>query len=193
MRAGGDDRAQRYCDIFSSMKEGDINCSIVYPGTLAAFHMHYAQDDYQIVLKGSLKIGICNVPNYSQAVYDLYRERYDNKTLDDFIKKTSDYSKIQRLKLVNQWFDFMNSDYFKQNKDLYSDFINGPVCKWFYLSDRNTNNGPVIVRRGLQHGSFNFTNEEAILLYFINNKYNGSDEYRASVDIMGWDWKRETK
>ena len=58
MRFGGrfhmDDRGIRYCDIFPEIEKGDINVSIIEPGAAALWHRHMKQDDYQIVIKGSL-------------------------------------------------------------------------------------------------------------------------------------------
>ena len=66
MRFGGrfhmDDRGIRYCDIFPEIEKGDINVSIIEPGAAALWHRHMKQDDYQIVIKGSLKVGMCNAP-----------------------------------------------------------------------------------------------------------------------------------
>jgi hypothetical protein len=61
MQHGGrfhmDDRGIRYCDIFPEIGKGDINVSIIEPGAAALWHRHMHQDDYQIVIKGSLKVG----------------------------------------------------------------------------------------------------------------------------------------
>ena len=57
-----DDRGVRYCDIFPEIEKGDINVSIIEPGAAALWHRHKNQDDYQIVIKGSLKVGLCNAP-----------------------------------------------------------------------------------------------------------------------------------
>ena len=57
-----DDRGIRYCDIFPEIEKGDINISIIEPGAAALWHRHMKQDDYQIVIKGSLKVGVCNAP-----------------------------------------------------------------------------------------------------------------------------------
>ena len=66
MQHGGrfhmDDRGIRYCDIFPEIGKGDINVSIIEPGAAALWHRHMHQDDYQIVIKGSLKVGVCNAP-----------------------------------------------------------------------------------------------------------------------------------
>ena len=134
MRFHQDDRAVRYCDIFEVMKEGDINISIVYPGTIAAWHRHQRQTDYQIVVKGALKIGMCDKP-------------------------ASEGGKVD----------------------------------WRFLSERNASEGPLVIAPGIWHGSYNFTQEPAVLAYFITQKYDGSDEERASVEEMGFDWSRPVK
>ena len=59
-----DDRGQRYCDIFPEIDcGGDINVSVIEPGATALWHRHRRQADYQLVVKGSLKVGMCNLPN----------------------------------------------------------------------------------------------------------------------------------
>ena len=74
MRHGGrfhlDDRGIRYCDIFPEIERGDINVSYIEPGAAALWHRHQIQADYQIVVKGGLKIGVCNLPNtnYNQTI-----------------------------------------------------------------------------------------------------------------------------
>ena len=47
---------------FRRLEKGDINVSIIEPGAAALWHRHMEQDDYQIVIKGSLKVGVCNAP-----------------------------------------------------------------------------------------------------------------------------------
>jgi len=134
MRFHQDDRGIRYCDIFEKMKEGDINITVVYPGAIAAWHRHQRQVDYMIVIKGALKIGICDKPKNE-----------------------------------------------------------GGKVEWKYLSERSAKDGPVRIEKRLWHGSYNFTNEPAILVYFITQKYDGTDEERMTIEKMGFDWKRQVK
>ena len=63
-----------------------------------------------------------------------------------------------------------------------------PYCHWEFLSERNANNGPLFIPSGLWHGCYNYTNEEAILVYHITNKYDGTDEERMSPDEASWDY-----
>jgi len=65
-------------------------------------------------------------------------------------------------------------------------------CKFHVLSDRNPC-PPLKIEAGLWHGVYNFTTEPAILIYHITNKYDGTDEERATVEEMRWDWKQEVK
>jgi len=134
MRFHQDDRGVRYCDIFPEIAKGDINVTIVYPGTIAAWHRHQKQDDYQIVVKGALKIGVCDKP------------------LKD-----------------------------------------GGTVKWYYSSERSAKDGSLHITAGLWHGSYNFTNEPAVLIYHITNKWDGADEERMSIEDMGFDWARDMK
>ena len=51
-----DDRGIRYCDIFPEIEKGDINVSYIEPGAAALWHRHQIQADYQIVVKGGLRL-----------------------------------------------------------------------------------------------------------------------------------------
>lgn len=132
MRFHQDDRGVRYCDIFDVMKEGDINITVFYPGAVAAWHRHQRQTDYMFVVKGSLRLGMC------------------------------DKSRSEGGKVI-----------------------------WEYLSDREPK--VLEILPGMWHGSYNFTQEPTILVYFITQKYDGTDEERATVEEMGFDWSREIK
>jgi len=68
-----DDRGIRYCDIFPELGKGDVNVSVIEPGAAALWHRHRHQADYQIVVKGSLKVGMCNLPNFGYNA-SLYRD-----------------------------------------------------------------------------------------------------------------------
>lgn len=61
MRKFKDDRGRSYCDIFPEIGKGDINVSIVYPGTIKAFHRHAYQDDYWFVISGHLRAVLSKV------------------------------------------------------------------------------------------------------------------------------------
>lgn len=64
-------------------------------------------------------------------------------------------------------------------------------CEFKILTDRN----PEVVKipRGLWHGSYNYTNEPAILVYYITKKWDGSDEDRATVEEMNWEYRTIVK
>jgi mannose-6-phosphate isomerase-like protein (cupin superfamily) len=175
MRYHADDRGQRYCDIFPEGMKGDINITIVEPGAAALWHRHKYQADYQIVVKGSLKIGICNMPN----TYDPVNEEQEDE--------------------INNW---VHTYYDIYKNSLYNiEKTKAPLlfekhterCDWFYLSERNANEGPLFIPTGLWHGCYNYTNEPAILAYYITTKWNGTDEDRSHPDIMNWDYKRIVK
>jgi dTDP-4-dehydrorhamnose 3,5-epimerase len=61
--------------------------------------------------------------------------------------------------------------------------------QWHYLSERDNN--VLEIQPGNWHGSYNFTNEPAILVYFITQKYDPEDEERtfASPEL----WERKAK
>ena len=65
--------------------------------------------------------------------------------------------------------------------------------EWHYLTERNANEGPLFIPRYLWHGCYNYTNEPAILIYHITNKYDGEDEDRLNPFIAGWNYEREVK
>ena len=133
LRFHEDDRGVRYCDIFP-VERGDVNVTIVYPGSISAWHRHQHQDDYQLCIKGSLKFGLCDKP-------------------------ASEGGKVE----------------------------------WVYTSERSAKEGALFIPRGIWHGYFNFTNEIAIVLYWLTSKYNPNDEERMTIDTMGFNWHRHAK
>ena len=68
-----------------------------------------------------------------------------------------------------------------------------PELRVHYSSERSANPEPVIIQPGLWHGSFNFTNEQATLVYYITQKYDPNDEFRMDYDASGWDVSRKIK
>ena len=95
-----DDRGIRYCDIFPEIEKGDINVSYIEPGAAALWHRHMYQDDYQFVIKGSLKVGVCNAPY--MGADDL--EGYGMPEEDS----TNVYK--QREELLNNWKELQAAD-----------------------------------------------------------------------------------
>ena len=53
--------------------------------------------------------------------------------------------------------------------------------------------GPLFIPRYLWHGCYNYTNEPAILIYHITNKYDEEDEDRLDPFIAGWPYERQAK
>lgn len=133
LRFHEDDRGVRYCDIFP-VKNGDVNVTVVYPGSIAAWHRHQYQDDFQLCIKGSLKFGLCDKP-------------------------------AKR----------------------------GGKVEWVYSSERSAKEGALYIPRGIWHGYYNFTDEVAIVLYWLTSKYNPNDEERMTIEKMGFDWGRHAK
>lgn len=170
-----DDRGQRYCDIFPEIEKGDVNVSIIEPGATALWHRHRIQADYQLVVKGSLKVGLCNLPNLA---YDA--SEHSDK---DIIKIDK-----QHTKLMDEW------PLIREDNELWNWSAEDPQIEWHYLTERNANEGPLFIPTGLWHGCHNYTNEQAILIYHITSKYGlGNDEERLNPFIAQWDWKREDK
>ena len=81
----------------------------------------------------------------------------------------------------------------REDNELWSWSEKDPQIQWHYLTERNANEGPLFIPTGLWHGCHNYTNEQAILIYHITKKYDGTDEERFDPHMMKWDWKREDK
>ena len=178
MKFGGryhlDDRGQRYCDIFPEVYTGDINVSVIEPGAVALWHRHRKQADYQFVVKGSLKIGICNLPNLA----------YNPSTMTD--QEIVDVDRLH-AQAAREWLEI------REENELWKWSPHEPQIQWHYLSERNACQGPLYIPTGLWHGCYNYTNEPAILIYHITEKYDGTDEERFDPHMMKWEWKREDK
>jgi dTDP-4-dehydrorhamnose 3,5-epimerase len=69
----------------------------------------------------------------------------------------------------------------------------GGRVEWVYTSERSAKDGSLFIPRRIWHGYYNFTNEPAIVLYWLTNKYNPNDEERMTVEAMGFDWLRHAK
>ena len=63
-------------------------------------------------------------------------------------------------------------------------------CRFEYLSDKN----PRILKipTGIYHG-YKALEPGSILMYYLTEKYNPSDEHRVSVGYFGETWKTENK
>ena len=183
-----DDRGIRYCDIFPEIGKGDINITIIEPGAAALWHRHENQTDYQFVIKGSLKIGIANMPfrapgrtsgrtlitdrmekDWQEKYYYIHKDSYNNAG-QLFGRETNKYLKYSKI--------------FEKTE---------ARCDWYYLSECNANQGSLFIPSGLWHGCYNYTNEPAILCYHITNKWDGTDEERCDPDILGWKYERIVK
>ena len=172
-----DDRGIRYCDVFPDIEKGDINISIIEPGAAALWHRHAHQDDYQLVIKGSLKVGICNAP---------YMDTNDLEELGLLEDEIASICEI-REELLAEWKTLRIGSYESTWPE------NEGKVEWHYLSERNAMAGPLFIPRHLWHGCYNYTNETAILIYHITNKYDGKDEQRLDPLVAGWDYEREVK
>ena len=182
-----DDRGIRYCDIFPEIGKGDINVSIIEPGAAALWHRHMEQDDYQIVIKGSLKVGVCNAPYMDRNDLESFGVPEEQANLcygqrDELLKNWQELrkrSEDKSIKISNDTREFIQS----WPEDT------GEVI-WRYLSERNACDGPLFIPRYLWHGCYNYTNEPAVLIYHITNKYDGRDEERLDPFIAGWPYER---
>jgi dTDP-4-dehydrorhamnose 3,5-epimerase len=66
---------------------------------------------------------------------------------------------------------------------------NGNVT-WEYLSDKNFR--VLTIPPGLYHG-YKALESNSILMYYLTEKYNPEDEFRASVGSFGETWNTENK
>jgi len=66
----------------------------------------------------------------------------------------------------------------------------GGAVDWVYSTERSAKDGALFIPSGIWHGYYNFTDDIAIVLYWLTNKYNPDDEQRLTVEEMGFDWKR---
>lgn len=192
MRTHSDDRGDRYCDIFPEIGKGDINITIIQPFAGALWHRHANQADYQFVIKGSLKIGVCNAPGplspldsqrKSQEIHE-WKTNFQKLALESF----SHYNKARHT-----YHTLMASDRDEKIKNIVDS--PSPKCDWFYLGEKNAMAGSLYIPTGLWHGCYNYTNEPAILVYHITNKYDEykPDEHRLSPEQMGYDYMRVIK
>ena len=166
-----DYRGIRYCDIFPEIEKGDINVSIIEPGAAALWHRHRKQADYQIVVHGSLKIGMCNMPNFS----------YDRKFVsDEAITEIDAYQEP----FIEEWSNI------KEEYNLTDWPSDNAEVRWNYLSDKNCNEGALHIPTGIWHGCYNYTFERAILIYHITEKYSSDDEERLDPVFAMWDYER---
>ena len=58
IRMHGDDRRLVWLELLGSLLPGDLSVTWVYPGATLAWHRHEHQDDYMVVLRGVLKVGM---------------------------------------------------------------------------------------------------------------------------------------
>ena len=176
-----DDRGIRYCDIFPEIEKGDINVSIIEPGAAALWHRHEHQDDYQIVIKGSLKVGICNAPYM------------DIDDLQNFVnEETAKNIFEERQNQLSQWKKLREKGI--EDQPLLEEWPEDESkCEWFYMSERTACHGPLFIPRYLWHGCYNYSDEPAILIYHITNKYDGEDEDRLDPIVAGWIYERQVK
>ncbi len=77
-------------------------------------------------------------------------------------------------------------------------FADGPSkdggrVEWVHPSERSAKDGSLFIPRGIWHSYSNFTNEPAIVLYWLMSKYIPHDEERMTVEAMRFDWLRHAK
>jgi len=63
-------------------------------------------------------------------------------------------------------------------------------CEFVYLSDKNPQ--VIEMKPGVYHG-YKALEPGSILLYYLTEKYNPNDEFRAPVGHFGEEWGRVNK
>lgn len=61
-------------------------------------------------------------------------------------------------------------------------------CNFYFLSDKNMSEGGIVIPPGLWHGYKCVSKEPAILLMYLDQKYDRNDEFKISIESMGWKW-----
>jgi dTDP-4-dehydrorhamnose 3,5-epimerase len=80
MNVHSDYRADRYLDVFL-LDKGQINISIIYPGTIVAFHRHKKQIDHWLVVQGTLEV----------ITVTEDKKNYNDINIDNYILKDGVY------------------------------------------------------------------------------------------------------
>lgn len=199
MRFSIDDRRSSYCDAFPEIGQGDINISVIEPQSIMLWHRHKFQADYQLVVKGALKIGVCNLPhpladdnvdgkaNKNHVIHThekMYKE-WQEKYFEYYLQSISDKD-FENMNIINNY-EFSNA------KNIFHFEKDKPQIEWILMSERNANQGALYIPSGLWHGCYNFTNEQAILIYHITSKWDGTDEERCDMNMMGYPVEKEIK
>ena len=197
MRVHADDRRFSLGAIFPEINRGDINVSVLYPGTLIAWHRHKVKSDYMKVLRGSVKVGVCNYPKDFESTNIKYQLKEDwfnfglphiEKQLDQLVffeDKFSDDTLRQEA--------YINYQNKKQMLEKWC--LEESKVEWYILSENNLIDSPYFIPTGLLHGSKNIGSAEAILLYHITECWspNDGDEERFSIEDVGYSWEKEIK
>lgn len=172
MRKFKDDRNRAYNDVFPQIGTGDVNVSVLYPGTIKAFHRHQKQDDYWFIAKGNIR-----------AV--LVKEVLQPQTFHSKPIMGNPGWHSVKLPGVHSENAATSNGPFSISQSVYV-----PEVSVHYLTEGDLLHIPANVWHGLQV----LGNEDAIMIYHITNKYSeiSPDEERTAWDEF-YDWEISRK
>lgn len=164
MRTFKDDRSRSYNDVCPLVDKGDINATVLYPGTIKAFHRHAKQDDYWFVLRGNIRAVL--VTEALKPVRHVALPMSDKPG----------------------WYSY--DGHVSNNPFTITESLPDNTTEVHYLGEGDRLHIPKNVWHGLQV----LGNEEAIMIYHITEKYNPRvpDEERAPWDkFYSWEISRK--
>lgn len=211
MRKFKDDRNRSYCDVFPAIGVGDINISVMYPGTIKAFHRHQKQDDYWFIVKGNIRAVVATElpPTTSKQYVTDWIPEYISRSdgisyaTAEFLKYEEDprfmglmiESKTEQKTIADMGTAFKVPKFYLETTQygrFYTEKVENhpPQVSEHYLSEGDILHIPA----GAWHGLQVLGNEDAIMIYHITNKYDpkNPDEERAPWDkFHNWEFSRK--
>lgn len=194
MRTFKDDRSRSYCDVFPAVTPGDINISVMYPGTIKAFHRHKKQTDHWFLAKGNVRV-VC-VRDTTTPITEFMPDTLSK--IGTTIVLPGPKATLERLRedyhgkgdIVSVYKHEMSDDPDQYSTSLVRYDLKTSDVQVTYLSEGES----LIIPPGVWHGVQVLGNEEAILAYHITNKYNPSDpdEERAEWNAF-YSWEISKK
>lgn len=188
MRKFKDDRGRSYCDVFPAAGPGDINLSVLYPGTIKAFHRHQHQADYWLCARGHLRAVLVT----TEQQYVPFKQDYNTGPNDAY-----NNLRLRGIKLYTE----IGGEYFPVDAQYQLTWTGPrpplfvsrevPIVTEHFLSEGDLLHIPATVWHGVQ----NIGSGEACMVYHITNKYSETtpDEERRPWNAFGVTWERSKK